>query len=149
MSGLELMRVPFPAHQISTQDAPGFEKPCLRFLGAHDRHGYGRVSIGGKVRGAHQIAYGSVPEGLVLDHLCRVRDCVEPTHLEPVTQGENVRRGMFVAVTAALRRAKTHCPQGHAYEGDNLYLSSAGARACKECRRAANRRLYHRQKEQA
>lgn len=60
------------------------------------KSGYGRLSFGGARSYAHRVAYelavGPIPEGLDLDHLCRVRNCVNPTHLEPVTRGENVRR---------------------------------------------------------
>lgn len=153
MQGLDKLRVPFPPEQIGKQDAPGFDRPCLRFKGAHDRQGYGRVSRGDRLYGAHQwawiVANGPVPDGLELDHLCRVRDCVEVTHLEPVTHQENMRRSEAGYARGAQLRAKTHCPQGHPYEGDNLYTSDAhprSGRMCKECRRAANRRYSQRRK---
>jgi hypothetical protein len=152
-TGLALLREPFPAHQISYQTAPGFEKPCMRFLGAHDPRGYGRIGRNGKTYFTHRYFYalmvGAIPAGMDLDHLCRVRDCMEPTHLEPVTHAENCRRGIAGEVVAAMHLAKTECPSGHPYAGDNLYVGKDGARACKKCRLAANRRFYHRQKEQA
>jgi len=152
VKGLLKLREPFPANQIGKQPPPaGFEKPCLRFQGAHDSEGYGRVGRQGRLYGAHQWAWivvnGPVPEGLELDHLCRVRDCTEITHLEPVTHQENMRRSEAGYARGAQLRAKTHCPQGHPYEGDNLYTSDAhpaSGRMCKECRRAANRRWYRR-----
>jgi hypothetical protein len=109
--------------------------------------GYGLFAVGStldesrrKVR-AHRWSYealkGAIPAGLDLDHLCRVRACVNPDHLEPVTRGENARRGDAGAHLAA----KTHCPQGHPYSGDNLYIRpSDGARECRTCKRETTRR---------
>ena len=79
----------------------------------------------------HRFAYeyyrGNVPEGLELDHLCRVRCCVNPDHLEAVTHGENVRRSPIHK-----ERIKTHCSKGHAYDLDNTYVI-AGKRKCRRC----------------
>lgn len=73
---------------------------CFIFTGALDPHGYGRVGLGSRAEGtamAHRVMYeqmrGPVPAGLDLDHLCRVRACCNPFHLEPVTRLVNVRRG--------------------------------------------------------
>lgn len=151
---LAKLREPFPAAQVGTQEPPpGFDLPCKRFLGAHDSKGYGRVGRNNRLYGAHQwswiCANGPVPEGLELDHLCRVRDCVEVTHLEPVTHQENMRRSQAGYARGAQLRAKTHCPQGHAYAGDNLYIHAGrprSGRMCKECRRESYRRWYRKQK---
>jgi hypothetical protein len=75
-----------------------------------------------------------------LDHLCRVRHCSQPTHLEETGQAENVRRGD----TGLHNRRKTHCPAGHPYSGDNLRININGRRICAECRREADRRRYRR-----
>lgn len=99
--------------------------------------GYGRLNIGqGRTRLAHRIAYellvGPVPVGLTIDHLCRNRLCVNPAHLEPVTRGENVLRG----VSKAGRSARpTHCPRGHAYDDANTYRTPVGGRQCRACKR--------------
>src|SRR3990167_1684918 len=70
---------------------------CQVWLGPLDIHGYGRLCVNGKTIGAHRAAYelwiGKVPQGLQLDHLCRDRACINPRHLEPVSVGENIRRG--------------------------------------------------------
>ena len=70
---------------------------CWLWTAATNRAGYGLLGIPGRSTLAHRIAYeeyvGPVPDGLELDHLCRVRRCVKPAHLEPVTRSENVRRG--------------------------------------------------------
>lgn len=78
---------------------------------------------------------GPIPDSLQLDHLCRNRGCVNPDHLEPVSQAENIARG----VAGAHQLAKTHCPQRHPYSGDNLILTG-GRRRCRVCTRAAKQR---------
>lgn len=98
------------------------------------RREYGYISIDGVGVGAHRVLYelfvGPIPEGLELDHLCRNPGCVRPSHLEPVTHQENMRRG--------LRGQATHCPRGHEYSGDNL-LDNRGSRGCRACHNARNR----------
>lgn len=125
---------------------------CWWWMGELDRHGYGRVRVSSPQRrstGAHRAVYeelvGPVPEGLEIDHLCRNPRCVNPGHLEPVTHAENGRRGRAGEVNAARQRAKTHCPQGHPYDGDNLYVRPNG-RGCKACRLAAKARYRERRR---
>lgn len=114
---------------------------CWLWTGAIGRAtGYGRTSDGnGKVRDAHRWIWeqlrGAVPEGLELDHLCRVRHCVNPDHLEPVTPRENTLRGVGAS---AINARKTRCPKGHLYDMTVRRTSRAAPdRACSECRRAA------------
>lgn len=92
---------------------------CWLWRGAPTKAGYGRMSVGGRdgrETGAHRVAYellrGPIPTGLVLDHLCRTQLCVNPDHLEPVSQGENIRRGSSPESTYARRTA---CPKGHPF----------------------------------
>ena len=110
---------------------------CWLWDGHVGANGYGQIKGKLKVMGAHRFSYeghiGQIPDGLDLDHLCRVRSCVNPAHLEPVTRKENARRG--------LRGMKTHCPQGHPYSGENLYVYSNGHRRCKKCRTDGMKRL--------
>lgn len=108
---------------------------CWLWDGAVDKEGYGRVSHPDWRRGtttAHRLAYevavGRVPDGLVLDHLCRVRCCINPLHLEAVSVGENNRRGTSWSVNSG----KTQCPHGHEYTEQNTYIYR-GRRHCRAC----------------
>lgn len=98
--------------------------------------GYGHFNARHSTTRAHRIAYeriyGPVPDGLELDHLCRVKACINPDHLEAVTHVENLAR--------QIRFPKIVCPQGHRYEGENLYVDPRGGRRCRECKRAENAR---------
>lgn len=107
---------------------------CWEWTACTDRNGYGRVGWLGSVRYAHRVVYelivGEIPDGLELDHVCRVRGCVNPDHLEPVTRAENVRRGDRFAY-GSHERSRTHCPHGHPLDGRR----SGGYRYCKTCAR--------------
>jgi hypothetical protein len=80
-------------------------------------------------RVSYVLAHGSIPDGLQLDHLCRNKLCVNPTHLEAVTARENTLRGVSVA---AVNAKKTHCPRGHELSGSNL-LAYRKVRSCRAC----------------
>ena len=75
---------------------------------------------------------GKVKDGLVIDHLCRHTSCVNPSHLEAVTPGENTLRGYG---PTAMNARKTECVRGHSLSGDNLYVDPDGNRGCRACRR--------------
>lgn len=91
---------------------------------------------------AHRVAYellvGPIPDGLVLDHLCRNRGCCNPRHLEPVTNEQNILRGEWAPV---LNAAKTHCVAGHEYSPGNTYVTSRGHRQCRACKARRQREL--------
>lgn len=122
---------------------------CWEWLGARRAAGYGIFTWRGRSNCAHRwvwrVFVGTDIEGLELDHLCRNRACVNPDHLEPVTHGENIRRSApYIARGMDNHNgAKTHCPQGHAYDEANTYRHD-GRRKCRICSAAAVAR--HREK---
>lgn len=113
---------------------------CWQWTGAISSVGYGRFRIGPDNRYAHRIGYehfvGPIPTNLVIDHLCRNRACVNPEHLEVVTERVNINRGVLP------KREQTHCIHGHALADDNLYVKPNGARCCRTCSRERARRWW-------
>jgi hypothetical protein len=102
---------------------------------------------------AYEYANGPIPEGLQIDHLCRVKCCINPDHLEAVTPSVNVLRGL-VPITAskhmkALRARqiaipRTHCARGHELTAENVYIErqhrdGTPTRKCRECKRTSFR----------
>ena len=112
---------------------------CFVWEGADNRVGYGQISFQGKRWYTHRLAYtaayGAIPEGMVLDHLCRNTLCFRPSHLEAVTQQVNTLRGRT--------GTKTHCNSGHEFDEVNTYITPYGHRFCRKCRalRERSRRL--------
>jgi hypothetical protein len=117
---------------------------CWTWRAARDRYGYGTIAVDRKKRPAHRVSYsvfrGPIPEGMVIDHLCRNRACVNPWHMEPVTNEENVNRGLRSG-------AKTHCVNSHEYTPENTYARpDSGKRKCRACNAAAVRRSQARKR---
>lgn len=114
------------------------------------RTGYGVINVAKKMYGVHRVAYqvfnGPIPEGLEIDHLCRVRRCCNPAHLQAVTRRLNQYRGNGWGGNFR----KTHCPHGHPYDEENTYwhLQSPTCfrRNCRECIRQGNRKQYMKRK---
>jgi hypothetical protein len=120
---------------------------CWLWLGAPNGSGYGQFFVRRKHLTAHRVAFllarkvHEIPDDLVLDHLCRNKLCVNPDHLEMVTERENiVARGIG---PTAKNAAKTHCPMGHEYTSENTRLRR-GKRECRECVRAQQREQWKR-----
>lgn len=126
---------PVPAHRPDLG-------PCHLWMGTLTERGYGNYGHG-KTRRVHILVFedvhGPVPEGLELDHLCRVRRCCNDAHVEPVTRSVNVQRGEGPALLGARRRAvtntKTHCRGGHAFTPANTYVDRKERRRCRACAR--------------
>lgn len=93
---------------------------------------------------AHRVSYeihkGPIPAELTIDHLCRVRHCVNPEHLEAVTFAENVRRGIS---PPAQNGRKTHCVHGHEFTAENTYIRPDGDRGCRACGALVANGIYH------
>ena len=120
---------------------------CWEWI-AGKNNGYGQFKLNGKMINAHRISYiltkGSIPEGLQINHICRNHSCVNPDHLEAVTQKENVLKGIGAC---AINSRKTCCILGHKFTEENTYLDSVG-RHCKICRKITNHNLRLNRKKQ-
>lgn len=121
--------------------------PCWDWTGAPEVGGYAQFSVRQRKYKGHRVSFtwfrGEIPEGLVLDHLCRNRLCVNPAHLEIVTIGVNVLRGETIPVQLA---ARSTCGNGHEFTPENtsMKLDKSGKRyrTCKECHRARGRKYW-------
>jgi hypothetical protein len=136
--------------QFSKRVWPEPNSGCHLWAGSTSDWGYGQVRVKGKRVMAHRYAYekkrGPIPPGLDLDHLCRVRCCVNPDHLEPVTRRENTLRGVG---QAAVHARKTHCPYGHALAAARPAGKQKRHRACLPCHAAHERRRRARRRAHA
>lgn len=134
MSALLELAKPFPKQEVArflqkVAKSPG----CWEWTAGRFSTGYGGFNLSyvvGKRRAAvlaHRYSYelhvGPIPTGLQIHHICGNRTCVNPAHLEPLTQRENLKRWS---------ESITHCPKGHAYTSDNIYWDG-GYRKCKAC----------------
>ncbi len=114
----------------------GHQGGCALYHGALDRDGYGHITTErrGQTYRVHRLIYeffvAPIPDGLQLDHLCRVRNCVRPDHLEVVTLKENVLRGEGISAENA---RKTHCWRGHEFTPENTGTTEQEGRYCRAC----------------
>jgi len=108
--------------------------PCWIWTGCTNSKGYAHMCVEGSKRYVHRLVYqlvvGTIPPGLTIDHLCRNRRCVNPSHLEPVTGRENTLRGES---RSAQHARKTHCPRSHPYDLLNTRYGANGRRYCRTC----------------
>lgn len=109
---------------------------CMIWVASLTTTAYGQFRFDGTTHKAHHFLAGIPPRGLEWDHLCRTPTCVEPSHLELVTHGENLAR------RPNTEGNRTHCPRGHAYTEANTFLRE-GKRRCKTCTRENARRWAH------
>lgn len=113
-------------------------KGCWVWQGWKD-NGYGKVRSKGKQYKVHRVSYEflvcEIPDGLVIDHLCKNRACINPWHMEPVTQAVNASR-----VDQTCKMNGSHCGNGHELTEENIYMYQE-QRKCKACRRDAQRRF--------
>lgn len=118
---------------------------CLIYAGYKNPEGYGRNIAGGVHRQMYEQFRGLIPDGLELDHLCEVKSCVNPDHLEAVTHHENAIRGN-------LKRRQTYCKNGHDMTVNPFIIKHKNGvigRACRTCRYARARNYYREKKLEA
>lgn len=128
------------AERLDALSMPEPNSGCWLWLGHLKGNGYGTLAVKDgeewRTQHAHIASYetfvGPVPDGHDLDHKCRLRCCINPGHLEPVTRSINLARSPLMN----RQRHKTHCPAGHPYSGTN----SRGQRICRPCLAAAQAR---------
>lgn len=120
---------------------------CWLWTGAKNSAGYGQIREGGKLLYAHRVAYelhvAQIPEGMVIDHLCRTPACVNPRHLQPVPTRENLARGL---APSAVTNRTGYCQRGHAMTPENSYRRPDGhSTMCRACQEIRERRRPPRQ----
>jgi|NitcycUWRG01K112_1040325.scaffolds.fasta_scaffold00048_2 HNH endonuclease len=115
---------------------------CWEWTAALDR-GYGIFNTDSRTEYAHRYSWetlvGVIPINKHLDHLCRNKRCVNPDHLEPVTNQENTKRGAAASVQRNRARRQTHCKMNHEFTEKNTHINTNGARICRECHRNRTR----------
>ncbi len=141
------MRTPTPLTQRILKNVVVNDDGCWEWQLSLDKDGYGKIHHAKVATRAHRAAYiafvGPIPDGLETDHLCRVRHCCNPAHMEVVTHRENTLRGTS---PSALCARKTHCPKGHAYDPQNTRLDDRNRRNCRACQRIAARAYRERKR---
>lgn len=123
---------------------------CWLWKGYLNSRGYGQFRVGNRMLRAHRVVYehlvGIQPPELVANHLCYVRNCVNPDHLEFITQRENV---LYSHSPVRKNFDKTHCKRGHPLSGDNLYIRPCGSRVCRECKNTKQQEARRKKREES
>lgn len=121
---------------------------CWIWTGLIGHNGYGKTKIKFRTLLAHRAFYehykGAIPDGFQVDHLCAMRNCVNPDHLEAVPPHINNARSES---PSALNRMKDDCKRGHPLSGDNLFVNNRGQRICRICQRQIQARHYAKRRE--
>ena len=134
---------PLPDKWFGAADAPGATAPCWLWTGCVVE-GYGYVQFIGKAWRVHKLVwerlFEPVPADYQLDHLCCVKRCCNPLHLEPVTAATNAQRRVLA------NGLKTHCVHGHRFSPENTYRGKNGSRTCRTCARDYQRLLRAKRK---
>jgi hypothetical protein len=112
---------------------------CWTLRGYHDPNGYAYFLQKVAHRVSFELLIGDIPADMVIDHLCRNPSCINPDHMEVITNGLNVLRGYG---SPARNKRKTHCQRGHEFTPENTIIRRSGYRKCRECHRAYLRE-YH------
>lgn len=125
---------------------------CWLWVGAKNRDGYGNMRISSITVSAHRLVllmHGhEIPPGMEVDHLCRVRNCVNPNHLEIVDHGTNIRRGMSGAHMTLRRMQAYQCPNGHEITDDLISVDkNTNGRRCRICSRNASKKAAAKNRE--
>jgi hypothetical protein len=143
---------PLPPERVDRFWAKAVQQPsgCWEWSGSVSPYGYGILVIRRRPTRAHRVAYelkyGRIPQGLVIDHLCRNTKCVNPAHLEAVTNTVNVLRGIGPSARNAVA---TQCVHGHDLADDNVVIVPGGKRQCIECGRRRTRDYQRRKRVRA
>lgn len=145
-------RKPSLAERFNSRFIPVPFSGCWIWTANLRKDGYADIGDGPKKKLAHRVSYelhkGSIPDGMVIDHLCRVPCCVNPSHLEAVSPRENYIRGIGLPTMLERLSKRTHCKNGHEVSVLNTHVNELGQRSCRVCWRT-RARFYRKQKREA
>ncbi len=116
---------------------------CWLWTAYINKFGYGVIGTYDKKTAlAHRVSFeltkGPIPEGLEINHLCEVKNCINPDHLEAITRAEHILKTDFQG--GKYQKNKTHCVNGHSFQETDVYITKEGHRKCRACGRAADKR---------